>query len=132
MRLEANALKGDADKISIKPEINDSNGYYSLITANTLYKLMENNNGYKNEDITAFGQKYLINGMVEIANRVLEDASTKNVALSGGVMVNGYITHIAITILKKLGLEVFLQKSMPPGDGGIALGQCCAALSSVI
>jgi hydrogenase maturation factor HypF (carbamoyltransferase family) len=56
MRLEAIASKGDADKISIKPEINDSNGYYGLITVNTLYKLIKNNNSYKNEDIAAFEQ----------------------------------------------------------------------------
>jgi hydrogenase maturation factor HypF (carbamoyltransferase family) len=46
-------------------------------------------------------------------------------------MVNGCITHIAITTLKKLGLDVFLQKSVPPGEGGIAQGQFCAALSGV-
>ncbi len=130
MRLEAIASKGDADKISIKPEINDSNGYYGLITANTLYKLIENNNSYKNEDIAAFEQKYLIDGVVEMANGVSGYRYNESI-LSGGVMVNGCITHIAITTLKKLGLDVFLQKGVPPGEGGIAQGQFCAALSSV-
>jgi hydrogenase maturation factor HypF (carbamoyltransferase family) len=72
----------------------------------------------------------LIDGVVEMAIRV-SGYRYKESILSGGVMVNGYITHIAITTLKKLGLDVFLQKGVPPGDGGISLGQFCAALSGV-
>ncbi len=45
------------------------------------------------------------------------------VALSGGVFQNRYLTERAVVLLEELGFRVYTHQRVPPNDGGIALGQ---------
>jgi hydrogenase maturation protein HypF len=49
------------------------------------------------------------------------------VALGGGVFANDLLTGLVTRRLTSLGLEVFLPRQAPVGDGGIALGQAMVA-----
>lgn len=49
------------------------------------------------------------------------------VALSGGVMLNRILVDALASALRREGLEPLLHRAVPPGDGGIALGQAIAA-----
>jgi hydrogenase maturation protein HypF len=49
------------------------------------------------------------------------------VCLSGGTFQNLYLLERATALLSKAGFEVFLHASVPPNDGGIALGQAVIA-----
>jgi hydrogenase maturation protein HypF len=51
----------------------------------------------------------------------------KRVALSGGVFQNGLLLDTAIRLLQRTDFKVYYHHSLPPNDGGIALGQAILA-----
>jgi hydrogenase maturation protein HypF len=132
MRLEALAAEGNPELINQGVEIYRKDGKYVLNTSNTLYYMSEILNNHKKQDIAAFGQKYLSDGVSEVAVKASEDTGISIVGLSGGVFVNEYITKKIANNLREAGLTVLFNKRVPPGDGGTALGQVCSALESVM
>jgi hydrogenase maturation protein HypF len=103
-----------------------------LKTANVLNYLTINKNKLNKQDIAAFAQKYLAIGISQIAIEVAKAEQIDTVAISGGVLVNSYISSTIIKTLEKESLKVLINKKTAPGDGGSALGQSCIALASVI
>ena len=68
----------------------------------------------------ALGFHYaLADGFVKVA----EKENFKNIALSGGVFANRIFSESLIKALENKGFKVYLNKNVPCGDGGIALGQ---------
>jgi hydrogenase maturation protein HypF len=49
------------------------------------------------------------------------------VALSGGVFMNRILNDLLVPELEAMGLTVLRHRQVPPGDGGIALGQAVVA-----
>ncbi|PQA86571.1 carbamoyltransferase HypF [Marinicaulis flavus] len=50
-------------------------------------------------------------------------AGIRTVALSGGCFQNRLLTECALRRLRAQGFQVFINRAVPPGDGGLALGQ---------
>ncbi|MBN2335042.1 carbamoyltransferase HypF [Candidatus Bathyarchaeota archaeon] len=132
MRLEALATQGNPEAIEFDVDLSQNNGIYTLNTSNTLYFLTKILNSHKKQDIAAFSQKYIAEGVSDIATKASEDTGIQKVGLSGGVFVNDYITRKVSSYLREAGLEVLYNTHVPPGDGGTALGQVCVALASVM
>lgn len=132
MKLEAFASRGNPNSIKLVPDITNKNGKYILNTSKILYNLLKSKNKFKNQDIAAFGQKYIAKGISLVAIKASEDTGIKKIGLSGGVLVNGYINRTITKELEKEGLKVLHQEKVPPGDGGTALGQSIKALDFVI
>jgi len=132
MRLESLAELGDHNKIKLEPEIVQNNGKYQLKTDNMLNYLTNNQNKFKKEDIAAFIQKYLAVGISNIALDIAKEEQINKVALSGGVIVNRYISGTITNTLEKHDLKVFTNHKTALGDGGSSLGQSCIGLESVI
>jgi hydrogenase maturation protein HypF len=61
------------------------------------------------------------------AARLAREHGLTRVALGGGVFANDLLTGLLTRRLTALGLEVFLPRQVPVGDGGIALGQAVVA-----
>jgi len=69
-----------------------------------------------------------IGRMIEsVACHVREKLQLNRVALSGGVFQNALLVEKTRRLLSQSGFEVFTHRRVPPGDGGIALGQAAVA-----
>ncbi len=51
-----------------------------------------------------------------------------DVVLSGGVWGNRMLLSLAVEKLRRAGMNVYTHRKVPPGDGGISLGQAVVAL----
>jgi hydrogenase maturation protein HypF len=61
------------------------------------------------------------------AARLAREHGLTRVALGGGVFANDLLTGLVTQRLTTVGLEVFVPREVPVGDGGIALGQAVVA-----
>lgn len=86
--------------------------------------LSDRERGLTAGEISAKFHNTMVEGMVEIANRIGE----KKIALSGGCFQNRYLTERAVKRLTREGFRVYCHQRVPPNDGGIALGQVLAAM----
>ncbi len=91
-----------------------------------------NQNRHKKQDIAAFSQKYLSDGIIEIALSIANETGINKFALSGGVFVNQFITSYISNKIIDQGCLLLRNVKVPPGDGGSALGQAVTALHHVI
>ncbi len=67
------------------------------------------------------------NALAGLAVAVAERTGCHRVVLSGGCFQNGVLSTLARQRLQRAGFEVFSHWRVPPGDGGIALGQLFVA-----
>jgi hydrogenase maturation protein HypF len=63
----------------------------------------------------------------DVAVRTAEQTTLDRVCLTGGCMVNRLLLSGLSGRLRRAGLKVFVHRQVPPGDGGLALGQAVAA-----
>ncbi|GAA3745777.1 carbamoyltransferase HypF [Streptomyces tremellae] len=68
--------------------------------------------------------------VVELAERFREATGIGAVALGGGVFGNAVLLEAAQQGLEKRGFTVLRPRVLPPGDGGLALGQLLIAAAS--
>jgi len=61
------------------------------------------------------------------ANEATRVRGLNRVVLSGGCFANRLLTERVTQLLTAAGREVFVHRQVPPGDGGIALGQAVVA-----
>jgi hydrogenase maturation protein HypF len=63
----------------------------------------------------------------DVADRIRSETGLNRVALSGGVFLNAILTVEVETRLVGRGFEVYRHQLVPPGDGGLSLGQLAVA-----
>ncbi len=61
--------------------------------------------------------------IARVSNRLRERYHFKQIALSGGVFQNTLLVEKTVALLREDGFEVYLNRLVPPNDGGISLGQ---------
>jgi hydrogenase maturation protein HypF len=69
--------------------------------------------------------------IVASAEHIRAQHGLSRVALSGGVFQNALLLRWAVQSLQQAGFEVFTHSRVPPGDGGISLGQAAVANAHV-
>lgn len=69
----------------------------------------------------------LAKALVEIAIALRQTRGLNRVCLSGGTFHNMYLSRKIEAELRGLGFEVFAQREVPAGDGGLSLGQALIA-----
>jgi hydrogenase maturation protein HypF len=67
------------------------------------------------------------NILVEVAT-AREKSGRADVCISGGVFQNKILTERVLALLRTNGFKVYYNESVPPNDGGIALGQVYVAM----
>jgi len=128
IRLEAAANRGRPDALPLAPQIADEKGVYVLKTGDLLYELAcALEEGRRRVDVCAAAQEALARGMAEIAIGVAEERGIKTVGVSGGVFMNAYILRRTRQIVEDAGLRFLHHRLLPPGDGGLCVGQAAVA-----
>ena len=69
----------------------------------------------------------LVEGLVELATFLRKKNALNYVCLSGGTFHNIYLSQRLEARLSEVGFEVFTQREVPSGDGGLSLGQAVVA-----
>lgn len=65
----------------------------------------------------------LSQAVLKVCERLRDQHGSSAVALSGGVFQNGLLTETTTGLLRENGFRVYLNRMVPPNDGGISLGQ---------
>lgn len=65
--------------------------------------------------------------VVQVCRALRDDTGLNDVALSGGVWQNTTLLAKTLDRLKTAGFTVFTHRTVPPNDGGLALGQAAVA-----
>ena len=73
----------------------------------------------------------LVEGVVQLATLLRNKTDLHRVCLSGGTFHNVYLSQRLEAHLSEAGFEVFTQKEVPPGDGGLSLGQALVAAAKL-
>ena len=60
---------------------------------------------------------------VSLSRRIAESEGIRDICLSGGCFLNRILLRRIAVRLRTLGYRVFWNEAVPPGDGGLALGQ---------
>jgi len=78
-------------------------------------------------DVAELFHASLAEAMCRALERAARARAVRRVCLSGGTFQNPVLVTVVRQRLARLGLEVFIHRRVPPGDGGLALGQVVAA-----
>lgn len=73
----------------------------------------------------------LVEGFVQIATLLRKKTALNRVCLSGGTFNNAYLSQRLEARLSEIGFEIFTQKEVPSGDGGLSLGQAVVAAAKL-
>lgn len=71
------------------------------------------------------------NGLAAAIVAVAREVGEPRVALTGGCFLNRLLVEQSSRQLREAGFEVLLHRQVPPGDGGISLGQVAVAAAHI-
>lgn len=83
--------------------------------------------GIRGEDVALSFHETLIAMFTEVLRRLRDESRINRVVLSGGVFHNQILLSGLLRGLKSHGMEGYQHRQVPPGDGGISLGQALIA-----
>ena len=122
MKLEAVAADGK-DALKLKPLIENN----ILGTTALLREVFTHRQTISRADLASSAQTYLARGLAQIAVEEAEKLGINAIGFTGGVANNESITRTMRKSVEENRLKFFVHESVPPGDGGISLGQAVAA-----
>ncbi len=109
-------------------DIYKENGEF-IIDPERIFKEIINNlkKGVNKEVIAAKFHNTVADFTANLCGKIRKNTNLNKIALSGGVFQNRYLTERIISLLEKDGFQVYIQRKVPPNDGGISLGQAVVA-----
>jgi hydrogenase maturation protein HypF len=129
MKLEAIARKSE---IQLDLEFRETPYGRSLDTTHLLLQILDLRKKGVNRSGLAYAAQYSIGkGLSEIACDVAQDEGILHVGFSGGVAVNRIITRAIADQIQKYNLIPVFHSLVPPGDGGISVGQVAIAAAKL-
>lgn len=130
MKLEAVARKSE---IQLEMEFNKSDYGYVLDTTHLLLQIIELKEKRVSRPELAYAAQHSIGqGLAEIACQVAKEEEILHVGFSGGVAVNRILTRSVAKHIQENNLVPILHSLVPPGDGGISVGQVATAAARLI
>jgi len=128
IKLEAWANGGDPDRLELEPILEDKDGMAVMDTSQLLISIIDAlRNGVPRRHIAAAAQRAVGKGLAEIAIDAVSARGINVVGGSGGVFYNRAITATVRKSVEGAGLKFIRHEILPPGDGGISVGQAVVA-----
>ncbi|MGA2202309.1 MAG: carbamoyltransferase HypF [Terriglobales bacterium] len=100
-----------------------------IVSTRPLFEALLDDLG-RNLPVAAISRRFhngLVEGFVQLATILQKKTALRRVCLSGGTFQNIYLSERLEARLSEAGFEVFTQKEVPSGDGGLSLGQALVA-----
>jgi hydrogenase maturation protein HypF len=122
VKLESMATKGK-NVLKLEPKIEGN----ILNTTQMLLEVFENRQKKSKADLAYFAHAYLAKGLAKLAIEKALENDVRTLGFSGGAACNEIL---ALTIRKTVeasGLKFLVHETIPPGDGGLSLGQAFVA-----
>jgi len=130
MKLEAVAGEGDSEAVRLPCRILSSGGRLLLDTSLLLRGVVEAvRSGAPVRHVAASAQRTLARALADLACRVAEERGIRAVGASGGVFCNRAFLVEVRKEVEGRGLRFLRHRLLPPGDGGISVGQALHAAS---
>jgi hydrogenase maturation protein HypF len=104
-----------------------------IVSTRPLFEALLDDLG-RNLPVGAISRRFhngLVEGFVELATLLRNKTALNRVCLSGGTFHNIYLSERLEARLSEAGFEVFTQKEVPSGDGGLSLGQALVAAAKL-
>jgi len=131
MKLEAAAVGQVNDVYEIPIEIEERGGIQVLKTSQMVRTLLERRDNVDWGRLAHAFQRALAEGLAKMALRAAADSGLDTVGFTGGVAFNELMTRKIREVVESEGLRFLRHRQVPPGDGGVSLGQAVvAALAS--
>jgi len=122
MKLEAVAASGK-DVLKLQPTVNNS----VVDTAALVHRVFERRKADAAGDLAFSAQRYLAEGLAQVAVDEAKRLGVCAVGFSGGVAYNEHMVQTIGPVVEENGLQFVVHKYVPAGDGGISFGQAVAA-----
>jgi len=133
IELEGMASGSDADG-AYPFEIDESDGGDSPLRIDTRPLICGVVEGVRRgDDAATVGRKFhstAVEIVARICSALRDRAGLSAVALSGGVFSNALLTGEVVDRLDRDGFRVYRHRRVPPGDGGLSLGQLAIAAAT--
>ncbi|WP_455369472.1 carbamoyltransferase HypF [[Eubacterium] cellulosolvens] len=128
MKLEAIASQGK-DSLKLEPQIKN----HIIDTTFLLKKIHETQKRDDNRisDLALSAQSYIARSLAELAIECAISEGVEVIGFTGGVACNSYITNMIRLKVEKSGLNFLSHDKVPPGDGGVSLGQAIVAANII-
>jgi len=127
--LESVAARGDASNVKITLRTVKRSGHLVLETSRLLSDVLQKAKEHRREDVAAATQRALAFGLADIAIEACYRLGRRIVGISGGVAVNVEMVRQIRRQIEDHDLVLIQHRAVPPGDGGICLGQSVVALA---
>ncbi|MGQ9542775.1 MAG: carbamoyltransferase HypF [Candidatus Bathyarchaeia archaeon] len=122
MKLESIAIQG-RDVLKLEPVIEGC----TINTSHLLEEVYSNLGKFRIADLASSAESYLARSLAELAVRVAVTEGVSVVGFTGGVACNEHMHKIIKTTIEGNNLRFVSHDTIPPGDGGVSLGQAAAA-----
>lgn len=130
MKLEAIAKKTD---FRIEPHFLRDGNRRVIDTADSIQTLIHYmNQGMPVSQLAYAAQWFLGHSFASLAIEVAEQEGIGYIGFSGGVALNHIITEAIVSSIKSAALTPLVHRRIPPGDGGVSIGQVMVGASHLV
>lgn len=132
MRLEAVAAQGTPTPLRVDDLLSCQNDVWVVDTTKLLLDSLLGQSKASIFDACASFQESLAKALAQAAVTVAKERSIDRVGITGGVAVNEAIVETTRRCVEEEGLVFLRHRNLPPGDGGISVGQAVVAAASYL
>jgi hydrogenase maturation protein HypF len=128
IKLEAVARAGEAGAVKFRQEFKRENGLQRMDTSQLLADVLEAlTSRTPRKNIAAGIQRALASGLATLAVDAARSQGMDVVGATGGVFYNDAMTKAVREAVLAEGLKFVRHRRVPPGDGGVSVGQALTA-----